>query len=87
MKKQWQRHNASLQRAYLEYINTYNLPSSKRDDALMKIQKELEWPPFAGLISSNSMAFPFSTSRYGLDYETERYISIIDKIAKGEIEY
>lgn len=86
--KEWKCHNKTLQKAYRDYLSVCNLPPSKRrqllDDALKIIQKELEWPPFADFVSSNPLAFPFNTSRNGLDSETEKCISMIDKIAEGE---
>ena len=50
----------------------------------MKIQRELEWPPFEDLCFENSA--PISgISRYGLDSVSEKCIDIINKIAKGEV--
>lgn len=86
--KEWKCHNETLQKAYRDYLSASHLPSSKRErplyDALRRIGNELVWPPFADYISSNSLAFPFNTSRNGLDSETEKCISMIDKIAEGE---
>lgn len=90
--KDWQRENYFLQRAYQDYLeaNSVKMQSSKermKSNALERIQKSLEWPPYAEYVGRNPMAFPYGASRYGLDYITEKCICEIDMIAKGEKEY
>lgn len=75
----WKRKNAELQ---LEY-QRYRYPNSpkEKDMAAKRIQDIFEWGPFADFISNYPQAFPYGTSRYGLDYVTEKCISEINRIA------
>lgn len=76
----WKRKNAELQLEYQRY-GCYNSPKEK-DMAAKRIQDLFEWGPFADFISRNyPLAFPYGTSRYGLDSVTEKCISEINRIA------
>jgi hypothetical protein len=75
----WKRKNAELQHEYQRYL----YPNSPKDKeaAARRIQEIFEWGPFAGFISNYPGASPYSTSRYGLDYVTEKCIDKINRIA------
>jgi hypothetical protein len=80
--EEWNAHNGLLQQAYRAYLHA--VKQKEKDEACMKIQRELEWPPFEDLCFENSA--PISgISRYGLDSVSEKCIDIINKIAKGEV--
>ncbi len=82
--KEWQARNNMLQEAYRSRL----LATKQKDknEANLKIQKSLEWQPFEELCFEHS-ADIYGISRYGLDSATERCIGLIDKIAKGEMDY
>ncbi|MBQ8463247.1 MAG: hypothetical protein IJ544_03935 [Prevotella sp.] len=84
IRKEWQARNTLLQQAYRDSL----LASKKKDKdiAYEKIKRELEWGPFEDLCYEHN-ADIYGISRYGLDSATEKCISIIDKIAKGEMDY
>ena len=82
--KEWQARNILLQQAYWDF----QFANKKKDKeaACEKIQRELEWGPFENLCLKHS-ADIYGISRYGLDSATEKCISLIDNIAKGEIDF
>lgn len=82
--KEWQDRNELLQSAYKEYLLT-SKPKEK-EAACIQIQRLLEWDPFM-IFCVDHDADVFGISRYGLDSQSEQCISIIDSIAKGEIDY
>ena len=78
--KQWQVQNSLLQEIY------WKLQSAKgkeKDKFLIYLSQQLEWPPFFEYCISRG-ALLEGITRYGLDSVTEKCISEIDKIAKGE---
>ncbi len=78
--KQWQVQNCLLQEIY------WKLQSAKgkeKDKLLICLSQQLEWPPFYDYCISQDAPLSGIT-RYGLDSITERCISDIDRIAKGE---
>lgn len=78
----WKRKNAELQLEYQRYI--YPNSQKEKDLAAKRIQDLFEWGPFADFISRNyPLAFPYGTSRFGLDSVTEKCIGEIDDMAKG----
>lgn len=82
--KEWQGRNKQLQSAYKEYLLA-SKPKEK-EAARIQIQRLLEWDPFM-IFCVDHDADVFGISRYGLDSQLEQCISIIDSIAKGEIDY
>ena len=82
--KEWQGRNELLQNAYKEYLLASKV--KEKEAASSQIQKILEWDPFM-LFCVDHDADVFGISRYGLDYQSEECIRLIDKIAKGEIDY
>ena len=52
----------------------------------MRIQSTLEQNPFMSFCVEHN-ADVFGINRYGLDYQSEQCIDLIDKIAKGEMNY
>ena len=82
--KEWQGRNNLLQNAYKEYLLASK--QKDRDVASMCIQRELEWTPFMKLCVDHD-ADVFGIGRYGLDFQSEQCIDLIDKIAKGEMNY
>lgn len=84
MMKEWQARNNLLQQAYQASQSASK--QKDRDAAYEKIIKELKWGPFEELCFDHSAYF-YSISRYGLDSATEKCIDLIDKIAKGEMDY
>lgn len=83
-KKEWQGRNELLQSAYKEYL----LASQQKDKnaALMQIQNTLGQNPLMTFCVEHD-ADIFGISRYGLDNQSERCIEMINKIAKGEMDY
>lgn len=81
---EWQCQNEILQCAYKDYL----LASQQKDKdiALMRIQSTLEQNPFMSFCVEHN-ADVFGIIRYGLDYQSEQCIDLIDKIAKGEMNY
>lgn len=77
----WKRKNVELQYEYKRYL--YPNSPKEKDAAAKRIQDIFEWEPFALFISKYPDAFPYGTSRYGLDSVTERCIDEINQIAKG----
>ena len=75
----WKRKNAELQYEYQRY--KYPKSSKEKDEAAKRIQDLFEVGPFAEFISNYPQAFPYGTSRYGLDYVTEKCIDDINRIA------
>ena len=66
----WKQKNEELQIEYQRY--RYPNSPKEKDMAAKRIQDLFEWGPFADFISSNyPLAFPYGTSRYGLDSVTE----------------
>ena len=82
--KEWQARNNLLQEAYRVYLHATK--QKEKDEACVKIQRELEWYPFEEFCIQYSAPI-YGISRYGLDYVSEKCIEMIDKIAKGEIKY
>jgi hypothetical protein len=82
--KEWQSRNAILQKAYNDYY--FASKQREKDSALNQIQRILEWPPFMNLCEDYT-ACVTGISRYGLDYNSEKCIGLIDKIAKDEMDY
>ena len=82
--KEWKAHNELLQQAYRDYLSATK--QKEKEVACAKIQRELEWPPFEELCFEHSAQI-YGIGRYGLDYLSEQCIGLIDKIAKGELEY
>lgn len=83
-KNEWRCQNEILQRAYKNYL--FATKQKEKDVALMRIQRTLEWEPFINFCESYS-ANVSGISRYGLDFMTEKCIDLIDKVAKGEMNY
>lgn len=84
IKDEWQARNTLLQEAYKSSLLATK--QIDKEEANLKIQKALEWPPFEELCFKLS-ASTYGISKYGLDSATEKCIGLIDKIAKGEIDY
>lgn len=82
--KEWQDRNELLQSAYKKYL--FASKTKEKEVALGQIQKILEWDSFT-LFCVDHDADVFGISRYGLDYQSEQCIGLIDKIAKGEMDY
>ena len=80
----WQCQNYILQRAYNEY--QYVSKQKEKDAALSRIQRTLERPPFMNFYIEYG-ADIFGISRYGLEYQLEQCIWLIDKIARGGMDY
>ncbi len=78
--KQWQVQNGLLQEIYWKYQST---KGKEKDKSLLYLSQQLEWPPFFEYCLSRGAPLNGIT-RYGLDSVTEKCISEIDKIAKGE---
>ena len=75
----WKQKNAELQYEYRKYLHASS--SKEKDNTLRQIQRIFEWGPFTDFISNYPLAFPFGTSRYGLDSVTEKCIDEINRIA------
>ena len=84
IKKEWKGRNVLLQDAYRAYLHATK--QHDKDAACVRIQRELEWPPFEEFCFNHSAQI-YGIARYGLDYVSEQCIGLIDKIAKGELEY
>ena len=82
--KEWQGRNELLQSAYKEYLLASK--TKEKDAASSQIQKLLEWDPFTIFCVDHDVDV-FGISRYGLDHQSEQCIDMINKIAKGEIDY
>lgn len=78
--KQWQARNCILQENYwkLQYAD-----GKEKEKLLISLSQQLEWPPFLDYCISRD-ALLEGITRYGLDSVTEKCISEIDRIAKGE---
>lgn len=82
--EEWRGRNQLLQNAYKEYL--LSRKDKDKSAALTRIKRELEWPHFMELCDEHSTDI-LGISRYGLDYQSEKCIDLIDKIAKSETEY
>ena len=82
--KEWQARNNLLQQAYWD--SQFANKQKDKDAAYEKIKRELEWGPFEDLCLKQSADIN-GISRYGLDSTTEKCIGLIDRIAKGEMNY
>lgn len=83
--KSWQYMNSKLQHEYQQY-NQSN--GKEKDEVASRLQEILEWSKFADFIYRKHPSASLSGfARYGMDYDTERAIQEINKIAIGEIEY
>ena len=82
--KEWQGRNELLQSAYKEYLLASK--TKEKEVASSQIQKILEWDTFTVFCVDHD-ADVFGIRRYGLDYQSEQCIDMINKIAKGEMDY
>ncbi len=82
--EEWKDRNALLQDAYRVYLHATK--QKDKDAACVRIQRELEWPPFEELCFQQSAQI-YGIGKYGLDSVSEKCIGLIDKIAKGELDY
>lgn len=83
-KDEWKAHNKLLQQAYRAYLHATK--QKEKDEACVKIQRELEWHPFEKLCIQYSAPI-YGIHRYGLDSISEECIDVINKIAEGRIKY
>lgn len=85
----WKSHNQLLQKYYQVYCSVRNLNDRsselKKQQALERIIRELESCPLKDYVLNKVPTFPSGIRRNGLDWDTERCIGEIDKIANGEI--
>lgn len=78
-KKEWVAKNQILQQLYKDYRWASN--QKQEYSALEKIQMILEQNPFFTYCANNGADLSGMT-RYGMDYQTEKCISDIDRISK-----
>ena len=78
-KKEWVAKNQILQQSYNDYRWASN--QKQKDSALERIQMILEQNPFLTYCANNGADLSGIT-RYGMDYQTEKCISDIDRISK-----
>ncbi len=83
-KDEWKNHYELLRQAYIYYLHA--IKQKEKDEACVKIQRELEWAPFEELCFKHSAPI-YGIRKYGLDCVSEKCIDLIDKRAKGEIKY
>lgn len=81
--KEWQARNTLLQEAYKSLLLATK--QKDKDEANLKIQRELEWSPFEEFCFQQSAPI-YGIGKYGLDSVSEQCIGLIDKIANGEID-
>lgn len=91
-RQEWKKHNQQLQQAYEAYnAARFGKSSSQqkaKDDALRRIEQSLSWEPFLNFYFEQVGSDPSGFGRHsGLEYQSERCIERIDKIAKDEESY
>ena len=82
--EEWKSRNTLLQQAF--QAHRFASTSKEKEKALTQIKRLLEWPPFMNICYDHS-SFIDGITRYGVDYETEKCIGLIDRIANGEIDH